>query len=226
MNLSEKVLKKRVFKQKVLDEHIKNYMLGQCQPYLSKSKNTIDIGAATGMYSSYFSDYSKNVYSFEAVPQVYEQLLKIDKPNLHTYNYAVSDKEVTTDFWVDDKRLSNSSLRNLVDGLKIQVDTIKIDDRKIEDVGFIKVDVEGDELKVLNGAVNTIEKYKPTCMVEIYDKFNDGPVEDTFNFFFSRNYKCFTNIKGKGLTQIKNIKTALMYQKKIDITDGDYLFTK
>ena len=49
MILSDNVLKKRVFKQQILDLHLKDFMIGQTTPYLNKFKNTLDIGAATGM---------------------------------------------------------------------------------------------------------------------------------------------------------------------------------
>ena len=76
MILSDNVLKKRVFKQQILDLHLKDFMIGQTTPYLNKFKNTLDIGAATGMYASHFAKHSKSVICFEAVQPVYEQLIK------------------------------------------------------------------------------------------------------------------------------------------------------
>jgi len=118
MILSDSVLRKRVFKQHILDIHLKDFMLGQTTPYLNKFKNTIDVGAATGMYASHFAEHSKNVICFEAVPPVYEQLEKIKQKhnNVITHNVAVSNFEGTSGFYVDDKRLSNSGFQNLVDG--------------------------------------------------------------------------------------------------------------
>ena len=227
LKLSDNILKKRVFKQLILDMHVKDFMIGQTTPYLNKFKNTIDVGAATGMYSSHFAEHSKSVICFEAVPPVYEQLVKIKEKyiNVITHNLAVSDKIGTLDFYVDDKRLSNSSFQNLVEGQKIQVETVTIDSLKLIDIGFIKVDVEGVELDVLNGASDTIDEYKPTCMVEVYDKFNKYPVETTFDFFFSRGYRCFYNHKGDGLKPVRNIQEGIEATKIPEITDGDFLFT-
>ena len=106
MKLSDNVLKKRVFKQHILDLHLKDFMLGQTTPYLNKFKNTIDVGAATGMYASHFAQHSKNVICFEAVPPVYEQLEKIKQKhnNVITHNLAVADFEGVSGFYVDDKR--------------------------------------------------------------------------------------------------------------------------
>ena len=227
LKLSDNVLSKRVFKQQILDLHLKDFMIGQTTPYLNKFKNTLDIGAATGMYSSHFAEHSKSVICFEAVPPVYEQLKKIKEKhnNVITHNLAVSNEVGLLDFYVDDKRLSNSSFQNLVEGQKIQVETTTIDSLKLVDVGFIKVDVEGVELDVLVGANDTIEEYKPTCMVEVYAKFNKYPVETTFEFFFNRDYRCFYNHRGQGLKPVRNIQEGIEATKIPEITDGDFLFT-
>jgi FkbM family methyltransferase len=162
LNLSENVLSKRVFKQQILDLHIKEFMLGQTKNYLSKDKNTIDVGAATGMYTSFFAQNSKEVYAFEAVLPVYKQLELVGKriKNINCYNLAVSDFDGKSEFYVDDKRLSNSSFQNLVNGQKIEVETIKLDNFKLDNIGFMKIDVEGVELDVLNGASEIIKEYK------------------------------------------------------------------
>jgi len=227
MILSDNVLKKRVFKQQILDLHLKDFMIGQTTPYLNKFKNTLDIGAATGMYASHFAEHSKSVICFEAVPPVYEQLEKIKQKhnNVITHNLAVSNEVGLLDFYVDDKRLSNSSFQNLVEGQKIQVETTTIDSLKLIDVGFMKIDVEGVELDVLVGANDTIEEYKPTCMVEVYAKFNKYPVETTFEFFFNRDYRCFYNHRGQGLKPVRNIQEGIDATKIPEITDGDFLFT-
>jgi len=231
LNLNQNVLQKRVFKQQILDLHIKEFMIGQTTPYLNPDKNTLDIGAATGMYASHFAKHSRNVYCFEAVPPVFNQLSKLKDTykNLHTFNQAVSDKIGTADFYVDDKRLSNSGFQNLVDGQKITVQTTTVDNfvqnKEIDSIGFIKIDVEGNELDVLNGAVETIEEYKPTCMVEVYEKFNKYPVATTFDYFFSRGYKCFYNHRAQGLKLVKNLIEAMEAVKIPEITDGDFLFT-
>ena len=227
LNLTENVLKKRVFKQHILDLHIKEFMLGQTKMYLSKDKNVIDVGAATGMYSSFFALHSKEVYAFEAVPPVYKQLELVGQriKNINCYNLAVSDFDGKSEFYVDDKRLSNSSFQNLVNGQKIEVETIKLDNFKLDNIGFIKIDVEGVELDVLNGASNLIKEYRPTCMIEIYEKFNKYPIETTFDYFFSRGYKCFYNHRAQGLKQVNNLQEGKEAQSIPEITDGDFLFT-
>ena len=52
---------------------------------------------------------------------------------------------------------------------KIEVETRTLDSYEFDQVDFIKIDVEWFELKVLQGAENTIRKHKPVIYVEIND---------------------------------------------------------
>lgn len=56
----------------------------------------------------------------------------------------------------------------------ISVDAVTLDEycesRNFDKMSFIKIDVDGFELQVLEGAVRTLEKYKPILLVEISDK--------------------------------------------------------
>ncbi|MDG3442696.1 FkbM family methyltransferase [Nitrospirillum amazonense] len=65
------------------------------------------------------------------------------------------------------------------------VKQVRIDDFGFDHVRFIKVDVEGMEMNVLNGAQKTIEKCRPICQVE-YLKSDVGAIH---RFFTERGYK-------------------------------------
>lgn len=229
LNLSQEVLNRRTFNQNILNLHSTSYMLSRTPPFLSKDKIALDIGAAVGMYSSFWTKYCKFVYSYEAVPPIFTQLQNTAKSydNMVPINVAMSDKVGTSKFFVDDKRLSNNSFTNLVGGQEIEVETTTIDNENHNNVGFIKVDVEGHELAVLRGGLETIERDRPVCMVEIYPKFNDGPIEDTFNFFFERNYNCFYNIRSNGLERVLDTEHGADIandEKLLPDHDGDFLF--
>ena len=229
LQLDQKVLSKRVFNQQILELHIREFMLGQTHRYMDKQHSVIDVGGATGMYASYFAQHAKTVYSFEAVLPVYQQLEKIKEkyPNVLTFNKAVTKSNGTKTFYVDDKRLSNSSFQDLVGGQKITVPTVALDNLGFTDVNFIKIDVEGCELDVLYGAKKLIDDYKPTCMVEVYEKFNKYPIITTFEFFFDRGYHCFYNRRARGLMKVATIEDAIKaVQEKHKEHDGDFLFTR
>ena len=59
-------------------------------------------------------------------------------------------------------------------------------------MSFIKVDVEGAELKVLKGAINTIKNLRPIIMIEIEDRWIESyniKREDIDSFFNDLNYQ-------------------------------------
>jgi FkbM family methyltransferase len=229
LELSQGVLNRRVFNEGVFNSHKRDFMLGQTPPYISKEKDVLDVGAAVGMYSHFWAPLCRHLYAFEAVPPVFGQLLKVEERhnNMTAINKAVGAFNGEADFYVDDKRLSNSSFRDLVGGQKIVVPVTQLDSCKFDKVGFIKIDVEGHELDVLNGAIDIVVEQRPTVMCEIYPKFNNGPVLDTFQYFFELGYKCFYNVKGQGLEPIVNPAHGVDIADDpamIAKHDGDFLF--
>ena len=227
--LSKEVLQRRVFNPYYYDLHVKEFMLGQTKDHIDSEGTVLDIGAAVGQYSKFFALNSGHVYAYEAVPPVYEQLCKIknDHLNFSAYNIAISDKVGKDKFYVDGQRLSNSSFQNLVDGFPIDVEVSTIDKQheNSNNICFIKIDTEGTELDVLNGAKKTIDKHDPHLMIEIYPKFNKYPVDTTFKFCFDRGYTCFYNHRGQGLKPVKDIEHGVKIALTMpEITDGDFLF--
>ena len=64
-------------------------------------------------------------------------------------------------------------------------------------------------------------------MVEVYPKFNDGPVSDTFDWFFDRDYRAFYNIRGVGLQELNGTTDGVNIssdEAMIQQHDGDFLF--
>jgi len=229
MQLSQEVLQRRVFNQEIYNLHSTSYMLGQTGKYIDPFKNVLDIGAAVGMYTTYWAQKAARVHSYEAVPAVFKQLEKVRErfENVSVYNLAVGAEPGETTFYVDDKRLSNSGFTDLVGGHPIEVEVTTIDEQNISDVGFIKVDVEGHELAVLNGGLKTIERDRPVCMVEVYPKFNQGPVSDTFDFFVERDYNMYYNVRGVGLQELNGTTDGVNIssdEAMIQQHDGDFLF--
>ena len=50
------------------------------------------------------------------------------------------------------------------------ISAIPIDELKLQNVGFIKLDVEGFEFKALRGATSTIKELKPVVFMEVKPK--------------------------------------------------------
>jgi len=178
--------------------------------YLSnKNLNSLDVGAYKGVYTYFISKYSKIVYAFEPNPKSYKILKKIVNKNVKVFPYALSDKS-SSDFLKipkGKKGYSNQggSIRDVKldkNFGKLKVETKKIDDLKLKNIGFIKIDAEGVELQVLKGAKKLIKKYKPTLLIEIEERYISEPIEKTLNKILNLGYRGFALI-GETLTPLK-----------------------
>src|SRR5205085_5146717 len=60
---------------------------------------------------------------------------------------------------------------------EIEVETRRIDDYNLADVGFIKIDVEGHEFAVLTGAETTLARHTPNLLIECNDEHQPDAVK-------------------------------------------------
>jgi FkbM family methyltransferase len=147
----------------------KQYFIPEiCEP---SDKNIIfDIGAFNGATAICFADHvglNGKVYSFEPVPEYFDSL----RYNTRNYSNIVcmpigfSNRAEKVQFNINEAcagRDINGTIEcemTTIDEF-VEKDNIKVD--------MIKMDIEGEELKALYGAVKTIEKYKPKLAICIY----------------------------------------------------------
>jgi len=166
--------------------------------YISPRRKMIDVGACEGYWTVLLSPNFNIIESYEPCPENFK-LLKANTSNtkkIKIYNNSLSDKneEYSMFYFLKDNRYSSGDcircenfIHEYSKNLKITeklakkilklntclVNSFKYDDLKIDndDLDFINIDVNGDELRVLNGMVETIKKYKP--IVRIVSKKNN-----------------------------------------------------
>jgi len=165
-----------------------------------------DIGANLGWYSINIglSHHNVQIHCFEPIPQTYaflQQNLKLNAvPNVVANNFGFSNFSGELDFYFYEEGMGNASSANLsnrddVHTLKCKVQTLdEYISLKNTSVDFIKCDVEGAELLVFQGGLQTIARYKPIVFSEILrkwsSKFNYNP-NQIFDYFKSQNYRAF-----------------------------------
>jgi FkbM family methyltransferase len=145
--------------------------------------NALDIGSNIGFWSVELCNKFKHVYAFEPHPENNECY----KKNLNQYNnytlYEIAVSNVSNkilELYVSPDECGNASLNNfgVMEGttdrkieavsLKtISVKVEKIDDYNLKDIGFIKVDCQNHEQEVVEGAIQTIDKYSPVLCLEL-----------------------------------------------------------
>ena len=232
LHLSQAVLQRRVYNDKVNQRLQATTILRDLDPYIAPDKCAIDVGAATGHITNYLAPRCKRVFAFEAVEPVYHQLKKMEErhSNVTAFNAAVGDFNGVATIYVDDKRLSNSGFQDLVGGPSVQVAAVTLDSVMYDamDIGFIKVDVEGTELEVLKGAANILAKQRPNLMVEIYKPFTAHPLEEIFSYLMNGfDYRCFYYEHPAGLIECRTVEEGVHAVEELHkIHDGDFLFVQ
>jgi FkbM family methyltransferase len=164
----------------------------------------IDIGANIGVWSYWLSKYSKQVESFEPNPKIFNVLKNIKIKNVNAYNIALSNRSGIADLLIPkgSKGFSNqgASLSNIkVSGehKSVNVQSKCLDDYNFSNVNFIKIDVEGHEHEVIEGATATINKFKPTMVIEMEEKHNKIPIEEQISSVENLGYACYVFINDK-----------------------------
>ena len=134
-----------------------------------------------------FSDYGP-VYAFEPI---FHKIVKLNIENnklkhvMYSVPVALSDKSEVVSMYLANE-VKSTGLRNYggtsmytFEGTDYSTET-KVDCHRLDDiykgrVSFIKIDVEGHELQVLEGARDTIKRDLPTILIEI-DEYDESKV--------------------------------------------------
>jgi len=171
---------------------------------LVNCNRAIDIGANVGVWSYWLSKHAKKVESFEPNPKIFNVLKNIKIKNVNTYNIALSNKSGSVDLLIPkgSKGFSNqgaslSSIKVQGEHKSLSIQAKCLDEYNFLDVNFIKIDVEGHEHEVIEGAKETIKKCKPTMVIEMEEKHNKIPIEDQISSVEKLGYRCCVLINKK-----------------------------
>lgn len=144
-------------------------LIDWCKTYCDKSKTFVDIGAHMGTYALSLAPYCKEVHAFECQRNTYYQLCAgialNELYNVYPHNFALGkaeDNEKLMSLKITSEDGGGSSICNLPSNLRClreeQVVVRSLDSFHLENVGFLKIDVEGSEINVLKGAEETLKK--------------------------------------------------------------------
>ena len=156
----------------------------------------IDVGGHVGTTSLPYSRLFKEVIAFEPNVMTYHFFKKNieinDIKNITVYNKGVYNKTMDC---IIKKHGSNSGCYYIQECDKNENSTsvIKLDDLTYtKPVDFIKIDTEGSELYVLEGARDLLCKFKPLLNIETNacsERFFGYKKENIFEFLKSLDYK-------------------------------------
>ncbi|HEY4062141.1 MAG TPA: FkbM family methyltransferase [Puia sp.] len=160
--------------------------------FLSSNSVFIDIGANSGIYSILAAGFLTRgtVISYEPFPLMSNFLLQNvihnKLPNVRVRTFGISNENSSKSFYMNmGKPNSFSFSRNVDDALEVQLFTRKLDDailmEGIDRIDYIKIDAEGEEEKVIEGAAGIIKTFRPIIQTEAL--FGKIPAIDDYVMF-------------------------------------------
>ncbi len=138
--------------------------------YTKGKKCLLDVGAFQGVFSLVFCEMNKDAFAFPIEP--FFKPIAVIKEHINGYNIApcnvaFSNWEGVKKFYTWDEHLIKDKFNDAQK--EVEVPCMTGDDYcKYISPDVIKIDVEGDELVVLQGLKETIEKCHPIIFLELH----------------------------------------------------------
>ncbi len=173
----------------------------------------IDVGAHSGDFLRLFLKYSPNGthFAFEPLPDFFKALQAKYSVKAKVLPYALSNSNGFSDFnYIRNSPAYSGLKKRKYNVPNPEIELIKIEQRTLDScipeqtkVDLIKIDVEGGEYQVLQGAKRILMNSKPLILFECglgaSDYYGTKP-EMVFDFLTNFNYKIYTLphwLKGK-----------------------------
>lgn len=174
--------------------------LRHVQSLVDRKRVAIDIGAHRGIYAHVLAQRARHVHAFEPHPQLYSYLRRVMPTKVTVHPLALSSAPGAVKFRIPRAGgylgLGQGTLEampifhaNMVSEIEVRCSTL---DQEIDEpVGFMKIDVEGHELSVLQGARGILRRDQPALMVEIADKPTLDHYRRVLDFLAGFGYRPF-----------------------------------
>ncbi len=182
---------------------------------LPSNSTALDIGANIGNHTMYFARYFDRVIAFEPNPMA-AAVLRVNVmgagSNVIVVTKGLSDASGMRNFKFDNINLSASHVTDDLADANIEVTTLDalIEPLKLQNVSFLKIDVEGHEDKVIAGASEFLSASHPIVAME--GLYKDDPEKGARVTVLLRDlgYRHFYRLSGGGRTAIgRNLHKAI-----------------
>ena len=210
----------------------------------NKKSLFIDCGSNYGSYSIPIATFNKNcdVHAFDAsrsVKKTFFRNLKLNNlKNIKYHNLAIGDENKTVIFHEDiyNNIISSTGsgfvVNKINNNLDYKIKMVRLDNffdlanlKKYELV-FIKIDIEGHDIKAIYGSLNIIKRIKTVVMFEFSKMiYNSNFVEKNFVKFLNKNNLVITDLNLELLT-LRELKNRLTKLDNSHQTCGNYLLFK
>lgn len=188
-------------------EHFEKDELAIASRYIKNDSMILDIGANIGLHALGFASIARAgmVIAFEPQPKTFrilqQNIVQNRISNIIPLNLAIAQEPRIAEFYV----MEDDAYSSLIDtGRKTLCDRIKVLCASIDGLlgeikmDFVKIDVEGLELNVLQSMRGQLEKHHPVIFCEIYKgKIEDNDPHETISYLkLGLGYKAYRVIEG------------------------------
>lgn len=130
--------------------------------YCRSFRTAVDVGGHVGTFAFYLAKKFTQVHSFEPVKQFRECFVRnVEASNVVLHPCALGERQAMVGMHIVPADTGGTYVSGLGD-----VEMWPLDSFRLQNVDYLKVDVEGRELGVIEGAVETIKRCRPVCMIE------------------------------------------------------------
>jgi len=147
----------------IMKTNVKNWMV------------CVDAGAYIGTHTLLLSSLSKHTFAFEPNEPIFKCLKKtIDEKNIDNitlFRCGLFNNKTKLLFGSNgdgDSKIISSSMRRRYKEYR-HINTITLDSLQLEQLDFIKIDVESSEWQLIDGAMKTLAKYRPMIVLETFN---------------------------------------------------------
>ena len=188
---------------------------------LDSNSIVIEAGANIGAHSLLIAKLVSprgHVYSFEPTSYAFDKLLinckvnkdlensiTIEKRLLTNHSLEIPNKEIISEFNINEKKSKAEVI--LDDNIAISIDDYILK-KGIKKLDLLKIDVDGYDYKVLNGAKSAIKKFSPIVFIELanFTLIEQGDsVEDILLFLAKYGYTGYYINSGKIINSAKEV---------------------
>lgn len=134
--------------------------------HIPNSRTFVDVGANVGIWSFPMIGKFDNIIGYEPSKQNIECLIKNTDNIIEIRTKAVANFSGYADFHQGGKNCGDGKLCREGINPSYAVSVVKLDDENLLNVDLIKIDVQGWELEVLEGAVEILKNQNPWVIFE------------------------------------------------------------
>jgi len=198
----------------------------------------VDVGTSIGMWAAEMARHASRVIAFEANPQVAAFTARVVPRNVEVVNVALSSSNGRATLRIprghrDEviAELATIEARNPHFGAtdSVDVEMKRLDDCGVTSCSFVKIDVEGHEEAVLEGAPRLIAAQRPVLMMELDENLTPGAVARVGARCAAFGYRGFFLSRG-AMQPIESFAAAthqdpalLVYSRKTLPADREYI---